>query len=121
MAALEKSAELDRFLVKAITETKTPAMNKFAELAARSASIRKDMNERADALAKRLDAIPTLADTAFTKHEQLLDDHERGIQSLEDSLRDLAGHNGAPLEDTSKPSIGLAANTMFVAPESDQA
>ena len=79
-------------------------MNKFAELAARSASIRKSLDERADALGRRLEALPTLADMTFAKHEKLLDDHENGIQALEDALRDLVGHNGAPLDDTSKGS-----------------
>jgi hypothetical protein len=93
LAALKKTVELDRFLDRAITEIKIEPMNKFAELAARSASIRKSLDERADALAKRLDAIPTKADTAFAKHERVLDEHEQGIESLEEAMRDLAGHN----------------------------
>lgn len=68
-------------------------MNKFAELAARSASIRKGLEERADKLAKRLDAIPDLADATLGKHERLLDETEDGIHALEESLRDMTGHN----------------------------
>ena len=79
-------------------------MNKFAELAARSAEMRKNLDERADKLAMRMDAIPALADGAFSKHETLLDDQESGIKALEDSLRDLIGHNGAPLDDILPPS-----------------
>lgn len=79
-------------------------MNKFAELAARSAEMRKSLDIRADKLSVRMDAIPALADTAFSKHETLLDDQESGIKALEDSLRDLIGHNGAPLDDISPPS-----------------
>lgn len=72
-------------------------MNKFAELAARSVSIRKSLDERADRLSKRLDAIPALADTTLGKHERLMDETEQGIQALEESLRDMVGHNGSPL------------------------
>lgn len=68
-------------------------MSKFTEIAERSASIRKTLDERADALAKRLDAIPAMADAAFKTHETLADETELGIKSLEDSLRDLTGHN----------------------------
>lgn len=89
-------------------------MNKLAELATRSASIRKSLDDRADALGKRLDALPTIADTAFAKHETILNDAEHGIKALEDSLRDLAGHNGSPLDDTLKDS-------GFVAPLGDAA
>lgn len=67
--------------------------NKFAELALRSAAIRKDLDVRADKLATRLDAIPALADATLGKHERMLDETESGIQALEDSLRDMAGHN----------------------------
>lgn len=71
-------------------------MNKFAELAARSAEIRKNLDARADRLAERLGALPALADATLGKHERMLDEHESGIQALEDSLRDMIGHNGAP-------------------------
>lgn len=75
-------------------------LSKFSELAARGVSIRKSLDDRADKLAKRLDAIPTLADAAFTKHETILDETEQGIKALEDSLRDMVGHNGSPLSDS---------------------
>lgn len=71
-------------------------MNKFAEIAARSAEIRKNLDARADRLAERLGALPALADATLGKHERMLDEHESGIQALEDSLRDMIGHNGAP-------------------------
>ena len=95
-AALLKSQEFGGFLDKAITDTKSQAMNKFAELAAKSAALRKSLDDRADSLMKRMDAIPTLADAAFAKHETALDEAEGGIKVMEDALRDLAGHNGAP-------------------------
>lgn len=95
-AALLKSQEFGGFLDKAITDTKSQAMNKFAELAAKSAALRKSLDDRADSLMKRMDAIPTLADAAFAKHETALDEAEGGIKAMEDALRDLAGHNGAP-------------------------
>lgn len=97
----------DRVIAARVVTTmaKDSKLSKFAELAARSSSIRKELDDRADALAKRLDAIPALADTAFAKHESILAEHEQGIQALEDSLRDLAGHNGAPLSDTLPPSV----------------
>jgi hypothetical protein len=95
-AALLKAREFVGFLDKAITDTKSQAMNKFAELAAKSAALRKSLDDRADSLMKRMDAIPTLADAAFAKHETALDEAEGGIKAMEDALRDLAGHNGAP-------------------------
>ena len=79
-------------------------MNKFAEIAARSAEIRKNLDARADRLAERLDALPTLADATLGKHERMLDEHESGIQALEDSLRDMIGHNGAPPLQDSPPA-----------------
>lgn len=93
--ALELTVNLDRFLGQAITDIKTMPMNKFAELAARSAFIRKSLDDRADALFKRLDALPTVAEAAFASHETILDQTENGIKALEDSLRDLAGHNAS--------------------------
>lgn len=73
--------------------TREGPMNKFAELASRSALIRKTIDERADKLAARLDAIPDLADATLGKHERMMDETESGIKALEDSLRDMAGHN----------------------------
>lgn len=81
--------------------SKDKQLSKFTELAERGTAIRKSLDERADKMAARLDAIPALADQAFTKHESILDETERGIKSLEDSLRDMAGHNG-PLPDSSE-------------------
>lgn len=81
---------------------RTAKLNKFSELASRAGAIRKSLDDRADKLAHRLDAIPALADAAFTKHETALDETEQGIKALEDSLRDLAGHNGTPLPDSSE-------------------
>ena len=72
-------------------------LSKLADIAERSASIRKTIDERADRLALRLDAIPAAAETAFAPHEALADETEAGIKSLEDSLRDLAGHNRPPV------------------------
>ena len=105
---LAKAKQLDRFLGKAVTETKASdrvAMNKFAELAARSAEIRKNLDARADRLAERLDALPSLADATLGKHERLMDEQESGIQALEDSLRDMLGHNGAPPLQDSSPAV----------------
>jgi hypothetical protein len=119
---LAKAKELDGFLGNAVRDLKKPdqsAMNKFAELAARSATIRKDLDERADRLGKRLDAIPTLADATLGKHERLLDETESGINALEESLRDMVGHNGAP-EEGAKTSDVLPG-PGFVAPEGDAA
>jgi hypothetical protein len=95
----------DRVIARRVVETmqrqgNPQPMNKFAELAARSAALRKSLDERADKIAKRLDAIPDAAESAFGKHEQMLDQTENGIRELEDSLRDLAGHNG-PLPSSS--------------------
>lgn len=101
--AIAKSKELGAFLDKAITQIGKP-MNKFSELAARSAAMRKSLDERADKLAARFDAFPAMADAAFAPHEALADETERGFKEMEDALRDLAGHNGAPLSDTSPPS-----------------
>lgn len=95
-AALLKSQEFGGFIDRAITETKGQAMNKFAELAAKSAALRKSLEDRADSLMERMDTIPTLADAAFAKHEAALDEAEGGIKAMEDAMRDLAGHNGAP-------------------------
>jgi hypothetical protein len=126
---LAKAKELDGFLGTAVRALKKPdqaAMNKFAELAARSATIRKDLDERADRLGKRLDAIPTLADATLGKHERLLDETESGINALEESLRDMIGHNGAPekaegatLEDMKTSDV--LPGPGFVAPEGDAA
>jgi hypothetical protein len=55
-----------------------------------------------------------MADAAFKPHETLADETERGFKEMEDALRDLAGHNGGPLPDTSVPS-------GFTAPEHDPA
>lgn len=95
--ALEKSQKLDAFLAQAIRELKPKTMNKFTEIAERSALIRKSLDKRADELSLRLDAIPAMADAAFKPHEALADETEAGIKSLEDSLRDLAGHNRPPV------------------------
>lgn len=100
----EVSELTDRVIAVRVVAARDRKLNKFAELAARSASIRKNLDDRADALAKRLDALPTLADSTFAKHETMMDDAESGIKALEESLRDLAGHNGAPLDATSKQS-----------------
>jgi hypothetical protein len=104
---LAKAKQLDRFLGKAVGQLKQAdqaSMNKFAELAARSAEIRKNLDARADRLAERLDALPALADATLGKHERLMDEQESGIQALEDSLRDMAGHNGAPPLQDSPPA-----------------
>lgn len=104
---LAKSKQLDRFLGKAVTDIRTSdrtAMNKFAELAARSAALRKSLDQRADKLAARFDAFPAAAEAAFAPHEALADETERGFKEMEDALRDLVGHNGGPLLGSLKDS-----------------
>lgn len=123
---LAKSKELDRFLGNAVRDINKPdqaAMNKFAEIAARSAAIRKSLEARADKLAERLDALPALADATLGKHERMLDEHENGIEAMEESLRDMIGHNGAP-SDPEKPEpekTEMPPAPGFVAPEGDAA
>lgn len=98
---LAKSKELDRFLGRAVTDTKASdrtAMDKFAELAARSAALHRAADKRADQFAARLDAIPELLERAFAPQEAKLDDLERGASVLENALESMIGHNGAPLE-----------------------
>lgn len=98
---LAKSKQLDRFLGKAVTDIKTSdraAMDRFAELAARSAALHRAAGERAGRFADRLDKIPDLLERAFAPQEAMLDDLERGASVLENSLESMIGHNGAPLE-----------------------
>lgn len=98
---LAKSKQFDRFLGRAVTDIKASdrtAMDRFAELAARSAQLRQVAEDRADKFAARLDAIPELLDRAFAPQETMLDDLERGASVLESSLQSMIGHNGAPLE-----------------------
>lgn len=98
---LANAKQLDRFLGKAVTDIKASdrtAMDKFAELAARSAALHKAASDRADRFAARLDAIPELLERAFAPQEARLDDLERGASVLEHSLESMIGHNGAPLE-----------------------
>lgn len=105
---LAKVKQLDRFLGKAVTEIKASdrtTMNKFAELASRSAEIRKSIEDRADRLATRLDALPALADATLGKHEKLLDEEEQGIKLLEEALSGMIGHNGAPPLQDSPPVL----------------
>ncbi len=98
---LAKAKQLDRFLGKAVTEIKASdrtAMDRFAELAAKSAKLHRAAEERADRFEARLDAIPELIERAFAPQEAKLDDLERGAGVLESSLQSMIGHNGAPLE-----------------------
>lgn len=104
---LAKAKQLDRFLSKAITETKASdraAMNKFAELAMRSAELHKAAEARADRMADRLAAIPDLLERAFVPHETKLDELEHGVDVLEKSLHSMIGHNGGPLPDSPRVS-----------------
>ena len=71
-------------------------MNKFAELAAKSAAFYKKSEERADALSQRFDAVEQKMHEAFARHEQVAQDAEHGIQSLEEAARAMMGHNGPP-------------------------
>lgn len=71
-------------------------MNKFAELAARSAALHKKSEERADALALRFAEVEKNLDAAFLKHENAVATAEAGVQSLEEAARALVGHNGGP-------------------------
>lgn len=98
---LAKAKQLGRFLGKAVTDIKASdrtAMDRFSELAARSAQLRQAAEDRADKFAARLDAIPELLDRAFAPQETMLDDLERGAEVLENSLKSMIGHNGGPLE-----------------------
>jgi hypothetical protein len=104
---LAKSKQLDRFLGKAVTDIKASdrtAMDRFAELAARSAKLHKAAEDRADRFEARLDAIPDLLERAFAPQEAKLDDLERGAEVLENSLQSMIGHNGGPLE-VSPPAV----------------
>lgn len=101
----ELSELTDRVVaVRVLNARDRAGMNKFSELAARSAALRKSLDERADKLAARFDAFPAAADAAFAPHEALADETERGFKEMEDALRDLAGHNGGPLLGTSHDS-----------------
>ena len=98
---LAKAKQLGRFLGKAVTDIKASdrtAMDRFSELAARSAQLRQAAEDRADKFAARLDAIPELLDRAFAPQETMLDDLERGAEVLENSLKSMIGDNGGPLE-----------------------
>lgn len=100
---LAKSQQLDSFLGKAVKDIKS--MNKLEELAARSAALNKAVEDRADRMAARLDALPALIDRAFGPQEAKLDDLERGADLLEKSLHSMIGHNGSPpLKDLPLPS-----------------
>lgn len=112
---LAKSRQLDGFLDRTVKEIRT--MNKFAELASRSAAIRKNLEDRADRLAQRLDALPGLADATLGKHERMLDEEEEGIRLLEESLRGMIGHNGGPLPDSQGSSSSIEEALKPAAPE----
>lgn len=69
-------------------------VDKFRTIAARSHAIPKRLEERADALAARLDTVEARGDQAFKGHEDFLTGVESGVAAAEDALAQLT--NGAP-------------------------
>lgn len=70
-----------------------PGINKFSELADKIAKTRKALDARADKLIARVETIGEKGNAAFDQHENALAEQERGIESMEESLSGLIGHN----------------------------
>jgi hypothetical protein len=91
-----KSEELGRFLDKAITETKTPAMNKFAELAAKIKAGQTEMDQEADSLSAEVDTTLTAFREAANQHRSMLSAARDGVKAMQEAVSGLIGHNGSP-------------------------
>lgn len=91
--ALEKAAEFGQFLDRAIAETKTVSMNKFAELAAKIKSSQEAMNAEADDLNAETDRTMSLFMAATSRHRSMLNDAKDGAKAMEEAAAAMAGHN----------------------------
>jgi hypothetical protein len=95
-AALLKSQEFGGFLDKAITENKSQAMNKFAELAAKIKANQAAMEAEADHLSVEADKTMSLFMAATTRHRSMLDMAKEGVKAMEEAAASMVGHNEEP-------------------------
>lgn len=93
-AALLKSQEFGGFLEKAITETKTPAMNRFAELAAKIKANQVAMEAEAEQLSVEADKTMSLFMAATNRHRSMLEMAKEGVKAMEEAAASMVGHNG---------------------------
>lgn len=104
---LAKSKELDRFLGRAVTDTKASdrtTMNKFAELAAKIRSSREAMEAEADDLNVEVDKTMSIFMDAAGQNRSMLVEAREGAHAMREAALGMAGHNGAPL-DNSPPAV----------------
>jgi hypothetical protein len=92
-AALLKSQEFGGFLDKTITEIKTPAMNRFAELAAKIKANREAMEAEAEHLSVEVDKTMSLFMAATSRHRSMLDMAKEGVKAMEEAAASMVGHN----------------------------
>lgn len=95
-AALLKAQEFGGFLDKTITETKTPAMNRFAELAAKIKANREAMEAEAEHLSVEVDKTMSLFMAATNRHRSMLDMAKEGVKAMEEAAASMIGHNEEP-------------------------
>lgn len=94
-AAILKSQEFGGFLDKAITETKSPVMNKFTELAAKIKANRETMEAEADDLSSEADKTMSLFMAATCRHRSMLEAAKEGVKAMEEAAVAMVGHNEA--------------------------
>lgn len=95
-AALLKSQEFGGFIDKAITDTKTPAINRFAELAAKIKANREAMEAEAEHLSVEVDKTMSLFMSATNRHRSMLDMAKEGVKAMEEAAASMVGHNEEP-------------------------
>jgi hypothetical protein len=86
--------------------------NSIYRLADRHRTILAKLNQRADALVQRLEALDVRGNKAMTDHESVLNEAEVSIAMVEDTINQLT-NGGPPLDDTPKPPAGVTLNPDY--------
>ena len=104
---LAKSKELDRFLGRAVTDTKASdrnTMNRFAELAAKIRANREVMEQEAVHLDVEAEETMSMFMGAVADNRSMLNDAREGAKAMREAALGMAGHNGAPPLQDSPPA-----------------